>query len=157
MGIGELFLQSRDTSCVTPVVLSDKGLSLFALSRRCLALSRALSAQALLVVVEVAEGGLSRRISKLVFLRVRLALLQRILMRSGLRIEGRFAVFPNVEAPSVIYRLGGAAEQYSREYLVPTGASRLRRLLQTLGVAVSGCDPRAGAVIVIGSRRDTRR
>ena len=109
----------------------------------------------LIIVVGGAEGALSRRIGRLFFLRPGRALLQRMLVWSGLRVEGWFAVFPDIKAPRLIYRLGGAAERYSQEHLVWNGGPWLRRLLRTLASAVSGCDPSVGAVVMIASRRDT--
>src|SRR2546425_1098830 len=153
VGIDEFF---RRTNEARPLVVPDTGAGLFVLARRCLRICPVLPAHGrLIIVVRVAEGTQSRRIGRLLFLRPGRALLQRMLVSSGLRVEGWFAVVPDIKAPRLIYRLGGAAERYSQEHLVWNGGSRLRRLLRTLVSAVSGCDPSVGAVVMIASRRDT--
>jgi hypothetical protein len=156
MGIGHFFLQTEDATSGGHRVLSDTELGLFGLSRYCLRVCADLPAQErLLVVIGVGEGTLSRRIGRLFLLRARLALVRRMLLSAGLRIEGSFAVSPDTRAPSLIYRLGGGAERYSRECLTLRGNASRLKLLRRLGTAVSGCDPSVGAIVMIAGRHAT--
>src|SRR4051794_17117627 len=74
---------------------------------------------------------------------------ERALIESGCRVT-RYAVEPNLAAPTLIFELGSIAEEYATTHLLGHGRgwSFARRLLRWW----LGCDPSVGGIILIGTR-----
>ncbi len=74
---------------------------------------------------------------------------ERALVESGCRVT-RYAVEPDLAAPSLIFELGSIAEEYATTHLLGHGRgwSFARRLLRWW----LGCDPSVGGIILIGTR-----
>jgi hypothetical protein len=71
------------------------------------------------------------------------------LRRHGVGGTRHFAVLPDLAAPFLVYELGTRAAIYAADRLTLSGTGVVRRIMRI----VSGCDPGAGDVLVIGARR----
>jgi hypothetical protein len=91
-----------------------------------------------------------RRCWRLVSLRFQLARAARGISRRGGRDIRRFAVYPNAEAPALLYELDTPAAVYAGGNLLPASGSRIKRLAATTLRYFCGCDPGTGGGVVIG-------
>jgi len=74
---------------------------------------------------------------------------ERALVESGCRVT-RYAVEPDLAAPTLIFELGSIAEEYASTHLLGHNArwSLVRRMLRWW----LGCDPSVGGIILIGTK-----
>ncbi|HMB04978.1 MAG TPA: hypothetical protein VKP69_14715 [Isosphaeraceae bacterium] len=120
---------------------------------RCRAAFDALpSGSYLAVVLRLRGRGRLRRSLDLLTLPARMAAAEGALAHCGATPAGRYGVAPNLRAPTVLYRLGGAAAAYAEARLLP-GAERWPFSVLRKGLGRwAGCDPSLGAVLVIGRK-----
>jgi hypothetical protein len=95
------------------------------------------------------DGPVLVRLWRLLWLRPSCRRAARRLRRHGVGRTRRFAVLPELAAPFLVYELGTRAAVYAADRLTLSGSGLVRRVMRF----VSGCDPGAGAVLVIGARR----
>jgi hypothetical protein len=97
------------------------------------------------------EGSRLTRLWGALTLRPRVALAKRRLVRQGASALRSFVAVPDLTIPVFIYELHSAASEYASQNLqLPTvGTHRLARIVLS---KLMGCDPAAGAVVVIGHR-----
>lgn len=95
------------------------------------------------------DGPIQLRLWRLLWLRRSCRRAARRLARQGVGRTRRFAVLPDLAAPFLVYELGTRAATYAADRLTLTGSGAVRRFMRF----VSGCDPGAGAVLVVGERR----
>ncbi|PYR44524.1 MAG: hypothetical protein DMF93_00020 [Acidobacteria bacterium] len=92
---------------------------------------------------------IAARLVMLLTLPLRLRSALRVIERDRLVLVGRYAIDPDVEAPSFIYQLDSAASRYADRSMRPRGSdSRLRRLITKW----AGCDPALGAVALVARK-----
>ena len=92
---------------------------------------------------------IAARLVMLLTLPLRLRSALRVIERDRLVLVGRYAIDPDVEAPSFIYQLDSAAARYADRSMRPRGSdSRLRRLITKW----AGCDPALGAVALVARK-----
>jgi hypothetical protein len=102
-----------------------------------------------IVVRIVVDGPIRARAWRLLWLRLACHRAARRLLERGVHRTRRFAVLPGLVAPFLVYELGTSAERYAADRLTLGGAGILRRLARL----VSGCDPDAGAILVVGEHQ----
>ena len=101
------------------------------------------------VVVPLQEAGLTRLCAWFV-LPLRLAMAERRLARAGILPVARFACYPDLKSPTLVYQLRSAARRYAEDCLIPTAPHRLaRRALSTW----AGCDPTVGGIVIVGMKQ----
>lgn len=100
----------------------------------------------------VALNGTTRfaRVLALATARLRTWLAVRAMRRRGCRQVRRFAIYPDVDTPRVMYEIDTAAASYAARELLPDAAGPQRRVIRQSVAALAGCDPRAGAILVVG-------
>jgi len=92
---------------------------------------------------------IAARLVMLLTLPLRLRSALRVIERDRLVLVGRYAIDPDVEAPSFIYQLDSAASRYADRSMRPRGSdSRLRRLITKW----AGCDPALGAIALVARK-----
>jgi hypothetical protein len=77
---------------------------------------------------------------------------ERALARAGAEPAGRYGVAPDLDAPTVVYQLGGAAARYAEKNLLLGTRSRAVAALCRVLRLWMGCDPSLGAILVDGRR-----
>jgi hypothetical protein len=95
------------------------------------------------------DGTVLVRLWRLLWLRPACRRAARRLRRHGVAKTRRFAVLPELAAPFLVYELGTRAAIYAADRLTLSESGLVRRVVSV----VSGCDPGAGDVLVIGERR----
>jgi hypothetical protein len=95
------------------------------------------------------DGPIQVRLWRLLWLRPACRRAASRLRRHGVGATRRFAVLPEIAAPFLVYELGTQAASYAADRLTLSESGIVRRVMRF----VSGCDPGAGAVLVIGARR----
>ena len=100
-------------------------------------------------VIEL-DGPAWRRLPRMLLLRARLRLQAAALRRAGFRTRA-FAVTPDLDRPFCICEIGTPAAAYASENLRLNSAApgMVRRAIER----VMGCDPGAGAVVLVGTRQ----
>ena len=89
------------------------------------------------------------RMVTLVTLPLHLRCVQRMIVRGGAQVLGRYGIDPSLDAPSCVYELNSAAAEYADRCLRPRGsAPRFRRITSHL----LGCDPALGGVVVVARK-----
>jgi hypothetical protein len=92
------------------------------------------------------------RIPHLLFLRFRLAGLWRKLARTGAVNVRRFALYPSLTEPTLLYQLGSAAERYAERGLLPRSRSWLFAIGRKGLHHWAGCHPSVSAVVIVGQK-----
>jgi hypothetical protein len=105
----------------------------------------------LLAQVIVLNGSLAVRLCRALTLRVRVARATRRLDQLGASEIRAFAAVPTLESPAFLYELGTPAATYASVNL-QLGHRASLAWIRTILATCMGCDPAAGAVIVIGRR-----
>lgn len=98
------------------------------------------------VAVRLPENRLLR-LAACVALPLRIRLAERTLRRAGVTAIRRFACYPDLRDPAVVYELASDAARYSEAFLLP----RVERSVARSTLARwAGCDPAAGGVVILG-------
>jgi hypothetical protein len=106
----------------------------------------------LAVALELPHGSRFRRLAGALGLPFGVARAERALARGGAELAGRYGVAPDLDAPTVVYQLGGAAARYAEENLLLGRRSwPVAALCWTLRLW-TGCDPSLGAILVVGRK-----
>lgn len=101
-------------------------------------------------LVQVTPNGLVARLLSWLALPLRVAACERAMRKNGATVLGRYALFPGIEHPALIYELHTPAAEYAETRLLQTATQmRCRRLRAALS-AWTCCDPAVGGVVVIG-------
>jgi hypothetical protein len=105
-----------------------------------------------LAVLPVADGsGVARLVSWVGLVR-RTRSVESMLRRAGLRVNARLGVFPNIDAPRIIFELDGAAGRYAESELMPEPlhgpVAAINRMLRRLG----GMSTSIGAVVIVAAK-----
>jgi hypothetical protein len=111
-----------------------------------------LAADRCLSAVILLEGPAVVRLWTAVTLRARIAAATWRMRRQRASTVRTFVAVPDLDAPVFVYELGVAASAYAARNLELSGGDRIpgvRRLLRWC----MGCDPAAGAVIILGLRQ----
>jgi hypothetical protein len=106
----------------------------------------------LAVALELPPGSRFRRIAGALSLPFRLARAERALARCGAVLGGRYGVAPDLDAPTIIYQLGGAAARYAEENLLLSPRSWPAAIVCWALRIWIGCDPSLGAILVVGRK-----
>jgi hypothetical protein len=95
------------------------------------------------------EGSATSRLWCGITLRAKIRRVKRQLARTGASHCRAFVVIPDLSAPIFIYELNSAASLYASRHLrLPTTGRR--KLARAILRFVMGCDPSAGAVVIVG-------
>jgi hypothetical protein len=105
-----------------------------------------------LAVLPVADrSGVARLVSWVGLVR-RTRSVESMLRRAGLRVNARLGVFPNIDAPRIIFELDGAAGRYAEAELMPEPVhgpvAAINRMLRRLG----GMSTSIGAVVIVAAK-----
>lgn len=103
-------------------------------------------------VLDLASGSVLKRMARLLVLRRRVARSRGKLRASGATEIGSFGFYPDLNAPTIVYDLAGPARPYVENHMLP-GKGLIRAFVLRAAAAWAGCDPRVGAVVVVGARR----
>ena len=99
------------------------------------------------------ETGLARLLRWLV-LPLQTAIVSRAIEAGDSTILGRYAVFPDLLQQSVVYQLRSAAQRYAeRELIARFPEAAAARMLRAVLSRWAGCDPVAGALVIVGRKR----
>jgi hypothetical protein len=111
--------------------------------------STLLAAGDTIAYVVTLKAPVAARLITLLTLPLRLRNASRVIERNRLVLVGRYAIDPDVDAPSFIYQLDSPASRYADRSMRPRGSdSRLRRILTKW----AGCDPALGAVALVARK-----
>jgi hypothetical protein len=102
--------------------------------------------------LDLLGAGPLARIVYLFLLRSWVARARRRLRRLGATAIGSYGFYPDLHAPTFVFDLDGPARHYVECNMLP-GGGRLRSLTARVVTFWAGCDPRVGAVVVVGTKR----
>jgi hypothetical protein len=104
----------------------------------------------LALVLDTSESGRVRRALAYLALPFLVRRSETLLTRCGADLAGRFGAFPDVDSPTVLFQLGGAAAAYAEARLLPPGVGP--PCLRTALARWAGCDTSLGSIVVIGRK-----
>jgi len=99
-----------------------------------------------MAIVPIPPGKVLRLLT-LLSLPLRLWVVERRLLRTGVVVAGRYGCYPDAVCPALVFQFGSSAARYTHRYLLP---SRSRGLVRRTLSAWAGCDPSVGAVVIVG-------
>jgi hypothetical protein len=104
------------------------------------------------VLIRLGDGGRLAKLLDWLFLPFARARVERLLAAHGRSPSPAaiYAVAPDCETPTWVYRLGTAASAYADSHLLPRSTGM--RLLRALVRWWTGCDSTVAGLLVIGSR-----
>lgn len=102
------------------------------------------------VLIRVGDGGRLGRLLDWLLLPVARARVERLLARESVSVSAVYAIAPDCDTPTWVYRVESSAAAYAQSHLLPRGAG-----WHTLRAAVrwwTGCDPAVAGLLVVGGR-----
>ncbi len=124
-----------------------------AASGRCRAEFEGLSHGSYLALeIRLPERGPVRRLWGFLTLPSRIRAAEARLRRCGAVAAGCYGATPDFRAPTVLYRLGGAAAAYTERRLLPGGGPWPLAWLRRALARWAGCDASVGSILVIGRK-----
>jgi len=106
----------------------------------------------LAIVLDLGHVSRIRRLAGAIRAPRSIARAERVLARAGAEPSGRYGVEPDLDAPTVVYQLGGDAARYAEDNLLlgarPAAVAAMCRVLRLW----LGCDPSLGAILVVGRK-----
>jgi hypothetical protein len=148
---GAGFTLVADGRFTRPVI--ENGMGLLNLRARChTAVADAPQGSGAIVLIRVEQTGLAR-LTRWLLLPFQVSIASRAMVRHGTTILGRFAVFPDITEPNVVYQLGSPAQRYAERSLIPRLHERaLVLMVRKILTAWAGCDPSVGAIVIVGAK-----
>ncbi len=102
------------------------------------------------VLIRVGDGGALSRLLDWLLLPVARARVERRLRRDGADAPAVYAIAPDCETPTWVFRVESPAAAYAQSHLLPRGAG-----WQGVRAAVrwwTGCDPVVAGLLIVGGR-----
>jgi hypothetical protein len=121
--------------------------------RRCLAAVSGLPVGGHVVVLISAEETGVSRLLRWVVLPLQIAVMTRALKQGHGVIVGRFAVFPDISRPAIVYELRSAAAVYAERLLIPRTPQFITRVARMMLSRWAGCDSAVGAILIVVRKR----
>ena len=134
-------------------VAIERSASVFGLGRRCRALVSSLPAGGSLSIVIVVHATGVAKVWRWLLLPLQLAAAARVIAERGV-VVSRHAVAPDLAQPTVVYELASPAQRYAETFLLlRPSAHGLSRGMRKALARWAGCEPSAGAIVLVGRKR----
>ncbi len=103
-------------------------------------------------ILDLSERGRLSRTARLLSLRLWLGRARHRLRSQGATPVGSYGFYPSLDAPFIVYDLAGEARTYV-ELNMLAGTGPMHVLTIRVLSFLIGCDPRVGAIVVVGTKR----
>jgi hypothetical protein len=120
--------------------------------RRCIAAVSGLPVGGHVVVqINIHETGFAR-VLRWVVLPLQLALVTLAFEQGRGVVVGRFAVFPDMSRPDILYQLRSAAAVYAERLLIQRTRQFVPRVVRKIMSMWARCDSRVGTILIVGRK-----
>jgi hypothetical protein len=102
------------------------------------------------ILIRIGDGGRVARLLSWLLLPAARARIERVLGRGGIGTAAVYAIAPDCETPTWVYRLDSPAAAYAQSHLLPGGAKW--RAIRGAVRWWTGCDPAVSGLLIVASR-----